>query len=199
MATAVNYPTQSARDQYLRDQLGRRYDQILHERIFDRMTPKINPSCDGANKYKTTAAYGYASKSDTQGIITSSIVKKGHCGGEGGYYWSTREFANYVAHFSDTNLIVSDAARDAMFSEGMASDDRLIWTAAKAEDWMKTKFKMPVVVWSNGIVEGSRTVLIRLPQNHFLILFTNSEDMSAGDLYNAGVAAFKAGMEHNFS
>jgi hypothetical protein len=64
---------------------------------------------------------------------------------------------------------------------------------------MKTNFKMPLIVWSNGIVEGSRTVLIRLPQNHYLILFTNSEDMSAGDLYNAGVAAFKAGMDHNFS
>jgi len=47
--------------------------------------------------------------------------------------------------------------------------------------------------------EFFRTVLIRLPQNHYLILFTNSEDMSAGDLFNAGVAAFKAGIEHNFS
>ena len=49
--------TQSA-DQYVRDQLGKRYDQILHERIFDKTTPKINPTCDGANKVKATAAYG---------------------------------------------------------------------------------------------------------------------------------------------
>jgi CubicO group peptidase (beta-lactamase class C family) len=200
MATAGNYPTKSAADQYLRDQLGKRYDQILHERIFDKMTPKINPTCDGANKVKATAAYGYQSKTDTSaGILTSQLAKKGHCSGEGGYYWSSREFANYVAHFSASNLIVSDEARAAMFTEGMPSDDRLVWTAAKAEDWMKTQFKMPVIVWSNGVIEGNRTVLIRLPQNHYLILFTNSEDMSAGDLYNAGVAAFKAGMEHNFS
>lgn len=199
MATAVKYPTQAA-DQYLRDQLGKRYNEILHERIFDKMTPKINPSCDGANKFKTTAAYGYASKNDSnRGIITSSIVKKGHCGGEGGYYWSARDFANYVAHFSASNLIVSDEARDTMFTEGMPSNDRVIWTAANGDDWMKTNFKMPVIVWSNGIVQGSRAVLIRLPQNHYLVLFTNSEDMSAGDLYNAGVAAFKAGMDHNFS
>jgi hypothetical protein len=41
--------------------------------------------------------------------------------------------------------------------------------------------------------------LIRLPQNHDLVLFTDSNEMSVSDLYNAGVAAFKAGMEHNFS
>jgi hypothetical protein len=86
-----------------------------------------------------------------------------------------------------------------MFAEGMPRDDRLVWSSATSDDWMKTHFKMEYIVSSNGIVEGSRAVLIRLPQNHYLILFTNSEDMSAADLYNAGVAAFKAGMEHNFS
>ena len=199
MNTAVNYPTQSA-DQYIRDQLGKRYDQILHERIFDRMTPKINPSCDGARKLAATAAYGYQTKSDNKrGIITSQIVKKGHCTGEGGYYWSARDFANYVAHFSASNLIVSEAAREMMFTEGMPNDDRLVWTSATSDDWMKTNFKSSVIVSSNGIVDGSRTVLIRFPQNYYLILFTNSEDMSATALFNAGVAAFKKGMEHNFS
>jgi CubicO group peptidase (beta-lactamase class C family) len=199
MANAVNLPTLSSRDQYVRDQLGRRYDQILHERIFDKMTPKINPTCDGANKVAATAAYGYQSKTDTNNGIITSAIEKGHCTGEGGFYWSSRDFANYVAHFSASNLIVSEQARDTMFTEGMPKDDRLVWSSANSDDWMKTKFKMDVIVWFNGIVEGTRAVLIRLPQNHYLILFTNSEDMSAGDLYNAGVAAFKAGMDHNFS
>ena len=199
-AQAAHASTLSSRDQYVRNQLGARYDQILHERIFDKMTPKINPTCNGANKVAATAAYGYQTKNDAnKGIITSQIDNKGHCSGEGGYYWSARDFANYVAHFSVSNLIVSDAARDSMFTEGMPRDDRLVWTSGTSDDWMKTNFKMPVIVSSNGIVGGSRTVLIRLPQNHYLILFTNSEDMSAGDLYNAGVAAFKAGMEHNFN
>jgi len=199
-AQAASQPTVSSRDQYIRNQLGTRYDEILHERIFDKMTPKINPTCNAANKVAATAAYGYQTKNDAnKGIITSSIEKNGHCVGQGGYYWSARDFANYVAHFSASNLIVSDAARDLMFTEGKPRDDRLVWSSATSDDWMKTHFKMDVVVSSNGIVEGSRTVLIRLPQNHYLILFTNSEDLSAGDLYNAGVAAFKAGMEHNFS
>ena len=200
MAQAVKQPNTSSADQYVRDQLGKRYSEILHERIFDRMTPKVNPTCDAANKVSATAAYGYQSKADgNRGVITSSIEKNGHCVGQGGFYWSARDFANYVAHFSDTNLIVSDQARNMMFTEGMPFDDRLVWSSAQNDDWMGSHFKMPVVVWSNGVVEGTRAVLIRLPQDHFLILFTNSEDMSAGDLYNAGVAAFKAAMEHNFS
>jgi hypothetical protein len=80
---------------------------------------------------------------------------------------SSRDFANYVAHFSASNLAVSDAGRDAMFKEGMAKDDRLVWTSATSDDWMKTHFDMPVIVSSNGIPVHGRTVLIRLPQNHF--------------------------------
>lgn len=86
-----------------------------------------------------------------------------------------------------------------MFTEGMPKDDRLVWTSATSDDWMKTHFNMPVIVSSNGVPAHGKTVLIRLPQNHYLILFTNSDELSTGDLYNAGVAAFKAGMEHNFS
>ena len=86
-----------------------------------------------------------------------------------------------------------------MFTEGMPKDDRLVWTSATNDDWMKIRFDMPVIVSSNGIPAHGRTVLIRLPQNHYLVLFTNSDELSTGDLYNAGVGAFKAGMEHNFS
>jgi len=64
---------------------------------------------------------------------------------------------------------------------------------------MKTNFKMPVIVWSNGVPAHGKTVLLRLPQNYYLILFTNSDELGTGDLYDAGIAAFKAGMEHNFS
>ena len=200
MANAVKFPNTSSADQYVRDQLGKRYNEILHERIFDRMTPKINPTCNGANTVAATAAYGYQTRSDSKpGIITSQIEKKGHCSGEGGYYWSARDFANYVAHFSASDLIVSDEGRDAMFKEGMDNNDRLVWTSATDDDWMKDHFDMKTIVSSNGVVEGSRTVLIRLPQNYYLILFTNSEDLSATDLFKAGVAAFKAGMDHNFS
>jgi CubicO group peptidase (beta-lactamase class C family) len=195
---ANKYPTVAA-DNYVRNILGRRMDEIFNERIFSKLNPKINPSCDAKNELKNTAAYGYDSKNDTQGIITSQIEKKGHCSGEGGYYMSARDFANYVAHFSASELIVTKAGRDLMFNDTMKdTNDRLVWTSATSDSWMSTNFKMPFIASSNGITDGTKTVLIRLPQNYYLILFTNSDDLSTGQLFNAGVAAFKAGMAHNF-
>lgn len=197
---ATNNMATAQADEYVRNVLGKRMDEILTERIFSKMTPKINPSCDAKNELKNTAAYGYASKTDTQGIITSQIEKKGHCSGEGGYYFSARDFANYVAHFSASNLIVTKEGRDMMFNDTMKdTNDRIVWTSATNDSWMNANFKMPAIASSNGITDGTKTVLIRLPQNHYLILFSNSNDMSTGQLFNAGVAAFKAGMAHNFN
>jgi CubicO group peptidase (beta-lactamase class C family) len=186
-------------DNYVKNTLGKRMDKMFHERIFDKMNPKINPSCDAKNELKDTVAWGYQTKTSTNGVISSQIEKKGHCSGEGGYYMSARDFADYVAHFSTTDLIVTQKGRDAMFTEGMTPNDRLVWTAATSDSWMGTNFKMPVVVWSNGIPANGKTVLIRLPQNYYLILFTNSDELGVAQLYGAGVAAFKAGMQHNFS
>ncbi len=193
-----NYPTNTG-DEIVRNELGSRMDKLLTERFFNKMQPKINPSCDAKNELKNTAAYGYDSKTDSKGIITSQIEKKGHCSGEGGYYMSARDFANYVAHFSASNLIVTKAGRDMMFNDSMKNtDDRIVWTSATSDSWMNAKFKMPFVASSNGITDGTKTVLIRLPQNHYLVIFSNSNDLNTGQLYNAGVAAFKAGMAHNF-
>lgn len=191
--------TDATADNYVKNTLGKRMDAMFHERIFDKMNPKINPSCDAKNDLKDTVAWGYQSKTSTNGVISSQIEKKGHRSGEGGYYMSARAFADYVAHFSTTDLIVTQKGRDAMFKEGMPSNDRLVWTAAASDSWMGTNFKMPVIVWSNGIPANGKTGLIRLPQNYYLILFTNSDELSVNQLYGAGVAAFKAGMQHNFS
>lgn len=196
---ATNGMSTAQADNYVRGVLGKRMDEIFTERLFSKMTPKINPSCDAKNELKNTAAYGYASKTDTQGVIASQMEKKGHCSGEGGYYMSARDFANYVAHFSASELIVSKEAREWMFSDTMKNtNDRVVWTSATSDSWMNSKFKMPSIASSNGITDGTKTVLIRLPQNHYLILFSNSNDLSTGQLFNAGVAAFKAGMAHNF-
>jgi hypothetical protein len=41
-------------------------------------------------------------------------------------------------------------------------------------------------------------VIVRLPQNYYLVLLTNSPDLSVNQLQAAGVNAFIAGMQHNF-
>lgn len=188
-------------DQIVRKALGDRMDKLFHDRIWDKMSFRINPSCDPEVDYGNKIfAYGYKSKNDTnKGRISSEKKRDLSCKGQGGYYMSAREYAAYVAHFSATELIVKKTTRDTMFSEGMAANDRLVWAVATGDNWMKQHFQMPTIVWSNGVVDGSRTILVRLPQNFYLILFTNSEDMSASSLYNAGISAFKAGMAHNFN
>ena len=57
---------------------------------------------------------------------------------------------------------------------------------------------MPNVIWSNGIGGDYRAVIIRLPQNYYLVLLTNSPELSVSQLQSAGVNAFIAGMQHNF-
>ena len=184
-------------DAFVRQSAGISMHSIMKTRIWDNMTPKILPNCDGTS-IANVAALGYSSKWDFNGEITSAIDNQGHCGGHGGYFLSSRGLANYLAHFSSTNLIVTSEGRNAMFNESMATNDRLVWSSSTSNNWLGTNFNMPNIVWSNGIAGGYRTVIIRLPQNYYLVLLTNSPDLSAGALYTAGVNAFIAGMDHNF-
>ncbi|MGE3466326.1 MAG: serine hydrolase domain-containing protein, partial [Pyrinomonadaceae bacterium] len=182
--------------------IGGEMDKIVRTYVTNKFAPKMNMSCNATKDYASSAAYGYSSMSDTTGVISSSIDTKGHCGGEGGYYMSARDFANYIAHFSASNKVVSKTVRDKMFNESMNPNDRLVWAAATGDNWMNTNFGMPNVAWSNGGTNGTRTVLLRLPQNYYLMVFSNMRNDGAGQgtsqLYNLGLAAFKAGMQHNF-
>jgi hypothetical protein len=186
-------------DKLVRDKLGKRMDALMRERMWNKMSPKFNATCDPKKDVKNTAAYGYPNKQAKGGGEFYSMMETiGHCVAVGGYFTSARDFANYVAHFSQTDLVVTQTGRDAMFKDGMPSDDRLVWTAATTDDWINTNFKMSRVAWSNGIAGGVRTVLLRLPENHYLILFTTSPELAVGDLFKIGTLAFKEGMKHNF-
>lgn len=186
-------------DEATRDLTGAEMHKSMKARIWDKMTPKILPNCDAANTLADTAAKHYASSTDTDpGEITSQIVNKGHCSGEGGYYMSALDLANYLAHFSSTDLIVTNTGRNAMFNDAMNPNDRLVWGSSTASNYMATNFNMPNVVWSNGIAGGYRAAIIRFPMNYYLVVLTNSPDLSAGDLFNAGRSAFVAATQHNF-
>jgi CubicO group peptidase (beta-lactamase class C family) len=186
-------------DKFVRDRLGLRMDALMRERIWNKMSPKFNASCDPKKEIKDTAAYSYADKQATGGPEFYSMKETlGHCVAVGGYFTSARDFANYVAHFSKTDLIVTQAGRDAMYKEGMPINDRLVWTEATHDGWINTNFKMSHVAWSNGVAGGVRTVLLRLPENYYLVLFTTSPELTASDLFYVGTAAFKEGTKHNF-
>ncbi|MEQ1924111.1 MAG: serine hydrolase domain-containing protein, partial [Pyrinomonadaceae bacterium] len=194
--------SKAAADANARLMIGGEMDKIVRTFVADKFAPKMNMSCNATKDYASTAAYGYSSMSDTTGVIASAIETKGHCGGEGGYYMSARDFANYIAHFSMTDKVVSRTVRDQMFNETMNPNDRMVWAGANGDNWMNTNFNMPNIAWSNGGTNGTRTVLLRLPQNYYLMVFSNMRNdnagQSPGQLYNFGLAAFKAGLQHNF-
>lgn len=195
----TNGKSQTDGDKFLRDSLGKRMDALMRERIWNKMTPKFNATCDPKNDVKNTAAYAYPNKgSKGGGEFFSSMENNGHCVGVGGYFTSARDLANYAAHFSKTDLIVTQAGRDAMYKEGMPADDQLVWTATTTNDWINTNFKMSRVAWSNGIAGNSKSVLLRLPDDYYLVLFVNSGELSVGELFTVGTLAFKEGMKHNF-
>lgn len=189
---------------YVKQQAGTSMHTIMKTRIWDNMTPTISPNCDSADTLQNTMAYFYNSKNDnTNGGTSSSMNVKGHCGGEGGYFLSSRALANYLAHFSATDLIVNDEARNLMFNDAMNPNDRLVWGSNGTNAWIADKFDMPNIVWSNGTNttaagDSYKAVIIRLPQKYYLVVMTNSPELGTGDLFNAGTNAFRAGMEHNF-
>ncbi|HEX8247510.1 MAG TPA: serine hydrolase [Pyrinomonadaceae bacterium] len=186
-------------DKLVRDKLGLRMDALMRERIWNKMSPKFNATCDPKNVVKNTAAYGYPSKQAKGGGEFYSMKETiGHCVAVGGYYTSARDFANYVAHFSQTDLVVTEAGRNAMFNDKTPKDDQLVWSSATYNKWISDNFKMPLVAWSDGAAGGVRTVLLRLPDNYYLVLFATSPEINSGGLFNVGVSAFQEGMKHNF-
>jgi hypothetical protein len=179
-------------------------DRVIRERALAKAPVGVTASCDAANVYKETGAYGYRSGTDTaKGIITSRIAAGEHCVGAGGYWMSVHDFAAYVATTLSSDRLLSPRARRLMYSEEIDPDDRLIWTSATANSWIADNFGMARIAWSNGIQpygggQGFRTVMLRLPLDHYFMLFINSPDMSTNDLYAVGVEAFRDAMQDNF-
>lgn len=205
-AQAMNGWSDAATDGMFRQAMGTNMHNLMKTRIWDKMTPKIYPNCDAKNTLANVAAYGYISVNDaTTGLISSSIDTQGHCGGHGGYYLSARALANYVAHFAATDLIVDQEARNLMHTNNMAPADRLVWSFNQSSAYFGNNFNMPNVAWSNGVLtsdstgDGYRAVIIKFPMDYYLVVTTNSADLSADQIRAVGMQAFRDATEHNFN
>lgn len=195
----INGWTETQADAYIRQDAGTKMHNLMKTRIWDKMTPKFNANCDAANTLQNVAARGYDSVNDaTSGQLTSAIDSQGHCGGHGGYYYSARDLANYLAHFAATDLIVDQQGRDEMVTNSMAPRDQLVWSFSVPNSYFGTNFGMPNVTYSNGVTGGWRSVILRLPQDYYLVMATNSPDLSADDLRDLGIRSFRDGVQHNF-
>lgn len=189
------------RDANMQLVLGDRMDRFMRDKMFPLAPGKISASCDAANEYKATGAYGYISKSDTsKGIITSRKAADKPCSGAGGNWMSIRDFGAFVAAALHSDRMLSQQTRLEMYRTGMDPDDRLVWSFTTSDSWISDKFKMSTIIWSNGIQpygggQSFNTVLLRLPLNYELMVFVNSGGMGVNSLAGAGMKAFRAGLE----
>lgn len=189
------------RDANMQLVLGDQMDRFMRQTMFPMAPTKISASRDAANEYKATGAYGYVSKTDSaNGIITSRKAADKPCSGAGGYWMSIRDFGSFVAAALHSDRMLSQQARLQIYRTGMVADDRLVWSFTTTDSWISDKFKMPTIIWSNGIQpyatgQSFNTVLLRLPLIYELMVFVNSGGMNVNSLASAGLKAFRAGME----
>ena len=184
---------------------GLQMDSFINDKVFKLLPGKVSASCDAANEDKNTGAYAYKSATDKgKGIITSRMEAGKPCSGAGGYWMSIRDFANFAAHALHSNKIISASTRKMLYNDQMASsDDRMVWSSKTSDTWIKDKFGMSNIIWSGGDQnygggQSAETAIVRLPLGYEVLVFANSNDLGSSSLAKIGIAAFKAGMAHNF-
>lgn len=186
---------------YTRRALGSFMDDYIRDTVMKKVPGRPLPSCDASNEFKTTGAYAYKSKSDTgRGIITSRKADGSGCVGSGGYWMSARHLAAFAAAALNGNILLSAKAQALMYGANNAPANRIVWTSARPRNWTAEHFGEPYVVWSGGrqIYEDtgnqiSGGALLRLPDNHVLVILHNSAELNSASLEGQGYAAFIAG------
>lgn len=192
------------RDNTFQVAAGLQMDQFIAKKVFPLAPGKISASCDALNQYKNTGAYTYRSRLDRDnGIITSRMAEGKPCSGAGGYWMSIRDFAAFAAAALHSDKIISRQTQRLLYNDDMASDDRLVWSFTKSNNWIKTNFKMNTIIYSGGDQpyaggQGAHTAIVRLPLGYVALVFANSDELGSSALADIGIDAFRAGMEHNF-
>lgn len=179
--------------------LGYEMDTYIRSAVMSKVPGGAVPSCDAANEFEATGAYAYRSRLDQNpGIITSRRAEGKPCSGAGGYWMSARHLAAFASAALHGDRLLSAEAQGLMYGANEEPDDRLIWSSATARTWTRDNFDEPYVVWSDGHQpygggQVSGGVLLRLPDNHVLVILRNSFEGTTSQLQEFGYAAFIAG------
>jgi CubicO group peptidase (beta-lactamase class C family) len=103
----VNSIPLAEKDRVFQLAAGLQMNNFIREKVFPLAPGKISASCDAANEYKKTGAYGYKSATDKgKGIITSRMAENMPCIGAGGYWMSIRDFAAFAAAALHSNKLL---------------------------------------------------------------------------------------------
>jgi CubicO group peptidase (beta-lactamase class C family) len=187
------------RDAYFQISAGLQMDEFIREEMLRRVARTVTASCDAANEYRSTAAYAYASVTDTdKGIVTSRKAEAKPCVGSGGYWMSARDFALFAGTALHTDKFLSRGTRH-MMSETPDPDGRLVWSFLTSSSTIRSKYGMDPILYSGGDQpyansRGTHAAIVRLPQQHTAVIFINSNDMNSGALASIAINAFLKGM-----
>lgn len=138
-----------------------------------------------------------------KGVITSRKEAGKPCAGSGGYWMSIRDFAAFAATALHSDKLLSASTRRMVYDESIKPGDRMVWSFPTTDAWIRDKFAMDTIIYSGGDQpytggQGAHTAIVRLPLGHEVLVFVNSDDLGSPALAKIGIAAFHAGMAHNF-
>lgn len=184
---------------YSQRALGDFMDTYIRSTIMSKVPGGAAPSCDAANEFRTTGAYAYRDRLDhNPGIITSRKADGKECSGAGGYWMSARHLTAFASAALHGDRLLSAEAKRLMYGANEEPKERLVWSSADASNWTRENFGEPYVVWSDGrqpYDEGqvSGGVMLRLPDDHVLVILRNSPEWRSDQLASFGNNAFIAG------
>lgn len=180
-------------DLYITQTLGKAFYGHMLVNSFGKVAPKISPSCDAPNEYpakNVVFAKAYNSAADAgKGFEWSEKVAHGSCFAQGGWYLSGRELAAFVANFAATEKLLSNETKAKMY-DGGKWDDRLVWSNVYTNKWITDNLGVSRMPGMDGLQDGYRSVLIKMPDDYYALAIINSADLNTPDLARVLLASF---------
>lgn len=196
----------SANNVTIQNKLGERFEQMMWQLVFSKVTPSITPSCDPANDfpfYRKSWALMYTNKWDMKRGHTYStkddledLGLSRHCRGQGGWYYSARAMALLLGTLESTNNIIPTSWYRDMMDPGhdqAASFERFGWAGAasvKGTEY-QNKFGWRYIPNHNGshpatAADGRKTyaraIIMRLPMGYHAVAVVNSDGVSTSTM-----------------
>ncbi|TNE47173.1 MAG: class C beta-lactamase-related serine hydrolase [Deltaproteobacteria bacterium] len=196
----------SATDVRIQNKLGERFEQLMGQLVFSKVTPSITPSCDPANEfpfYRKSYALMYTDRWDMKPGHTNStkddlqaLGLSRHCRGQGGWYYSARAMALLLGTLGSTNNIIpTNWYRDMMdpTHNQASSDERFGWAGASnvKNTEYENKFGWLYIPNHNGshpstASDGRKTyaraIIMKLPMGYHAVAIVNSDGMSTSEM-----------------
>jgi CubicO group peptidase (beta-lactamase class C family) len=181
--------------QKMRQATGELFARYMREVIFPLSLGEIKPSCDPEQDLPNDKiAKIYDSSSDASGWIWSEKESNGSCRGQGGYYMTAQDLANFARTFAFTDRYIGPTTRASLYKPSAtgADDERLIYSETIDHPGFGQELNQLHWPWKCGEQGGARAALVRLPYDYFGVGFVNSEGKGCGGIARAVIDGFYA-------